>query len=133
MEIHNIKMPTLKNGNSITNQEYSNKKKDNSIYLDQLQKLVHYFSLVEEGDIRDHIIKLTNNITKMEKKAREQKENKIKIISEINNKRALKRLFEKNPDNENLNYINKFSKYLNKTNSVVIKDQIIEMVKMMVG
>ena len=101
-------------------------KKDNTIYSEQMRRLALYFSSIDDSEIREDLINFFEKIYKLSKDSK----NKQKIKLTLEDKKTLKKICNKTEE-ENLPYVAAFSKYINKIDSIALKDQAIEMVKMM--
>lgn len=102
------------------------KSQENEIYSEQMRKLAMYFSSIDSTDIRENLI---NFFEKASILAKDNK-NKQKVQLKLEDKNLLNKICDKT-DEENLPYVAAFSKYINKIDSIALKDQAIEMVKMM--
>jgi hypothetical protein len=101
------------------------KSQENEIYSEQMRKLAMYFSSIDSTDIRENLINFFEKASIFAKDTRNTK----KIQLTLEDKKLLKKICDKT-DEENLPYIAAFSKYINKIDSIALKDQAIEMVKM---
>ena len=99
---------------------------DNKIYVEQLRKLILFFSTIDNPKVRENFLKIFTKITNISKK-----QNKNQSKNELKSIESFIKICNK-ADEKNIDYILRFVEYINKINSVVLKDQVIEMVKMMV-
>ena len=100
-------------------------KVENKIYSEQMRKLAMYFSSIDSTEIREELIKFFEKISELTKDIK----NKQKIQLILEDKKILKKICDKTEE-KNLPYVAAFSKYINKIDSIALKDQAIEMVKM---
>lgn len=101
-------------------------KKENAIYTEQMRKLSLYFSSIDDTEIRENLINFFEKVYKLS----EDSQNKQKIKLTLEDKKTLKKICDKTEE-ENLPYVAAFLKYIGKIDSIALKDQAIEMVKMM--
>ena len=103
-----------------------NSSKENEIYSEQMRKLAMYFSSIDSTDIRENLIIFFEKASMLAKDTRNTKE--IQLI--LGDKKLLKKMCDILEDG-NLPYIASFSKYISKIDSIALKDQAIELIKMM--
>jgi len=84
------------------------------------------FSNIDDLDIREGFVKFCKELCKLSKNVK----NKQKVQLTLKDKKMLRSICDKTEE-ENLPYLAAFSRYIGKIDSIALKDQTIEMVKIM--
>jgi hypothetical protein len=110
----------------IVEKEWPKVKKETDLYVKQSNRLMFYFLNIEDDEIRKDLLKLFAMVYKTSK----QEHYKKKIKLTLKHFNLLKEIYDTTNETD-LPYLIAFSRCINKIHSIALKDQALEMMKMM--
>jgi len=106
--------------------EWPKVKEESEVYVKQMQRLMFYFVNIEDDEMRKEMVKFCANVYKISK----QDNYKKKFTITLKHFNFLKEIYN-NSEERDWFYFLTISRYISKIRSIALKDQAIEMVKMM--